>query len=214
MAVIAWVVIIVLVVFFVVPMSNEVKGWWVFSCLLLLLLSEVCALLSVYSALITAAIRSIFRPEKIVRDVILTPIKDELDCIIAKLVANYEKRHLEYALERVTFGIAQARLQLALGTGQLERVGITPLLLGTLLTGYTLWPKLFPDGLATDWSAPSNMPLLALVLGIGLGLVLAYTHAIRQHQSYIKHDHAVLALKLAVEAKKVEESSDSEGGPK
>ena len=82
MAVIAWVVIIVLVVFFVVPMSNEVKGWWVFSCLLLLLLSEVCALLSVYSALITAAIRSIFRPEKIVRDVILTPIKDELDCIM------------------------------------------------------------------------------------------------------------------------------------
>ena len=126
------------------------------SFLLLVLLSEMALLVSVYSALITAAIRSIFRPEEIVREVILTPIKDELDCIIAKLVANYAKRHLEYALERVTFGIAQARLQLALGTGQLERVGVTPLLLGALLTGYTLWPKLFPDGLATDWSAPSN----------------------------------------------------------
>ena len=45
--------VIVFVVLYFVPMSNEVKGWGFLSFLLLVLLSEVGALVSVYSALIT-----------------------------------------------------------------------------------------------------------------------------------------------------------------
>jgi hypothetical protein len=148
--------------------------------------------LCIWTRSVIRVIRSIFRPEENLRKAILTPVKDEMDHIIAQLVIKYERRHLEYALERVTFGAAQERLSNALNVGALDKVGIIPLFLGAVFSVANWW-KFFS----------ANKGLLA-VLAVGLGIV--YLRTISLYQSLKGLDHATLALKHAVDAKKFEEA--------
>jgi hypothetical protein len=142
-------------------------------------------------------IQSIYHPEKVLREAILTPVKEELDRIIAQLIAKYEQGQLEYALERVTFGAAQKRLQNALTIGALDKVGLLPLLIGTGISLIALWKE------------PLFSANLFLVSGIAGGVVLVYLAAISQQRALLRLDTVALALKHAVAAKKL--SSEDRG---
>jgi hypothetical protein len=182
-------------IFFFLPVPQIRWAGWIPIVGLLIRLAGLSMMIGGFLAVWLPIFQSIRRPENVLREAILTPFNEDLDRLIPQLVAKYERHHLEYALERATFGAAQERLGVGLAVGALEKVGRIPLLLGT---GLTLWT------LSKEQFFASNLHLIG---GIIVSLGLVYWHAFTQTQALRRLDHAVLALKHAVEAKKWAESS-------
>jgi hypothetical protein len=188
--------------FHLLPVPEIRWPWWARLALLSLLLAQVSSMVNIFASSIFPVIKSIFRPGEHLREAILTPVKDELDRIITQLVTKYERRHLEYALERVSFGASQVRLGLGLTIGALDKIGLIPVVIGYVVTIDKLYPKLWNEPfLVSSQSSPW--------VGIGLGLVMVYLAGISLHRSLGRLDHAALAIKHAVEAKKFEEALDN-----
>jgi hypothetical protein len=133
--------------------------------------------------------RLFLSPEKSLLGPVIGVFDQELG-LITRVAYTYERRDLEYALDRATLMVTQLRSRIALLIGALDKVGVVPLLIGAYFSVRQL---------LRDQPLTSSELSWMIGLGVGLGIMYAGGIGLLGWAQYL--DHVCLVLKHAVQAK-------------
>jgi hypothetical protein len=162
--------------------------WWRMLTLLFVLMFYVSCILYI-SARIVSSRQLLFHPERAWIEPVVESFDEELG-LVAHSAQTYERRDLEYALDRLTLMVTQLRSHIALLIGALDKVGVMPLAVGADFSIRTLLKEQTPTPSELSWMVP-------VAIMLGTSYVMGISLLDRAHRL----DVVCLVLKHAVQAK-------------
>jgi hypothetical protein len=170
------------------PWPQTQWQWWGTLALLSVLMAYVSGILFVLAGILSS-VRFLLHPGSGWSEPTVESFDEELG-LMTRLAHDYERRDLEYALDRITLLATQIRSRIALVIGALDKVGVIPLAIGAYFSVRRL--------LREQPSTPSD---LSWMWGVAIGLGFLYVAGLSLLEWAQDLDDACLVLKHAVQAK-------------